>query len=108
MTREQLQARAADRAIAEHVRPYRLSDGTYAVPSTTTDGIAYTVRVNVDGEPECTCLGYQYRQSCKHVEAVRAQLRKAEPVTRIIHRAPGDRDPARADLSFEQFFGYTA
>jgi hypothetical protein len=108
MTRQELQARAADRAVAQHVKPYRLSDGSFAVPSATTDGIAYTVRVNVDGEPECTCLGFQYRQSCKHVEAVRSLLRQAEPVTRIIHRVPGDRDPSRADLSFEQFFGFAS
>ena len=39
------------------------------VPSATSDK-EYTIRRGPDGKLECNCLGFRYRHSCWHVDAV--------------------------------------
>jgi len=48
------------------VRSNQLKDGTYQVPS-SAPGKFYTITVT-DGHAQCTCTGFRFRQTCKHIE----------------------------------------
>jgi SWIM zinc finger len=55
----------------------------YAVPSSQNNGAAYEV-IRRDGYITCTCKGYEYRQTCKHVIAVKAQLPVVAEADRLV------------------------
>jgi len=47
----------------------------FEVPSTSEDGVTYTVHVFFDGMMWwCTCPGFWYRHKCKHVELCKGVL----------------------------------
>jgi len=67
--------RAMQRAIREHVKPTRQTDGTFRVPSVSTPGTNHIVTVNEFGHIiDCSdCQGWQHggrQRPCKHVAAV--------------------------------------
>jgi hypothetical protein len=37
------------------------------VPSSSTNGLLYDVRKSAKGELRCSCPGFMYRQTCKHL-----------------------------------------
>jgi len=47
--------------------------GVYTTCSRSEPGTRHTL-VARDGVTACSCRGYEYRQSCKHVEGLRARL----------------------------------
>ncbi len=75
MTTAELTARAADRARTEHVQIRAIAGrpGFYTTRSKTNRAEHYTL-VDIDGGQACTCKGFEYRKSCKHVEALRNRL----------------------------------
>lgn len=74
MTTAELQARAIQRAHDEHVYVRRTGrEGVYTTRSRSEPGRTYTL-VDADGIQACSCKGFEYRQSCKHVEALRNRL----------------------------------
>jgi hypothetical protein len=67
--------RAMERAQRESVKPTRLLDGTYRVPSVSTPGTFHTVIVDGAGHiTHCSnCKGWEHGQRthpCKHAGAV--------------------------------------
>ncbi len=85
MSVAELEARAIARARDEHVHIFSVPGrpGVYTTKSKSGTGERYTL-VARDGIEACSCKGYEYRQSCKHVEALRNRLAreavKAQPV----------------------------
>jgi hypothetical protein len=75
MTRAEIEARAAQRAYDQHVHIFSVPGrpGVYTTKSKSQPGERYTL-VARDGIEACSCKGYEYRQSCKHVEALRNRL----------------------------------
>jgi len=74
MTTAELTARAIQRAHDEHVQIRKTArPGVYQTSSKSQPGVKYTL-VAGDGITACSCAGYGYRQSCKHVEALRNRL----------------------------------
>lgn len=75
MTTAELQARANQRAHNEHVyicavpgRP-----DVYTTRSKSEPTARYYL-ARLDGDAACSCKGYEYRKSCKHVEALKNRL----------------------------------
>ncbi len=84
MTQQQLEARANARARAEHVHIFAVAGrpGVYTTKSKSNPAERYSL-VARDGITACSCKGYEFRQSCKHVEALRNRLaREAVAVRR--------------------------
>ena len=75
MSREQIEARAIARAREEHVHILAVPGraGVYTTRSKSNPAERYTL-VASDGIEACTCKGFEYRASCKHVEALRNRL----------------------------------
>jgi hypothetical protein len=75
MSLAQLEARANARAREQHVHifavPGRL--GVYQTSSKSEPGKKYTL-VAKNAIEACSCRGFEYRRSCKHVEALRNRL----------------------------------
>jgi hypothetical protein len=86
MNPAQLEARANQRARDEHVHIFAIPGrpGVYTTKSKSDPAARYTLvsRGGIDG---CSCTGYAYRQSCKHLEALRNRL--AREATRRAPRA---------------------
>ncbi len=66
--------RAMQRAICEHVKPTRQTDGSFRVPSVSTPGVVHIVSVNEAGHIiHCDCTGWQHggrSHPCKHAASV--------------------------------------
>ncbi len=62
--------RAIARAGEQGVQAYRVSGRAFAVPSTSTPGIAWAVRFQGDGHYTCNCPGGENGATCKHIGAV--------------------------------------
>ncbi|MGI8550069.1 MAG: hypothetical protein ACR2PL_04595 [Dehalococcoidia bacterium] len=90
MSPEQLQARAILRArdLHTHVMRVRGRPGVYTVTSSENRRRRYVVVVR-DGTEACSCPGFTYRQSCRHVEALRNRL----------GRERGPRNPLQAEMT---------
>jgi hypothetical protein len=75
MTRQELEARANDRSHAEHVHIFAVPGrpGCYQTSSKSEPGLKYAL-VAKNGSEACSCKGFAYRASCKHVEALRNRL----------------------------------
>jgi hypothetical protein len=74
MTTAELQARAIQRAHDEHVYIRRTPrPGVYHTRSKSEPVFRHTLVVE-GSDVACSCRGYEYRQSCKHVEALRNRL----------------------------------
>jgi SWIM zinc finger len=54
-------------------RVVKNTDGTFSVPSQSTDSKMYEISMLTTERYVCTCPDFQYReiQSCKHIEAVK-------------------------------------
>src|SRR4051794_34667496 len=74
MCQAELEARAIARAREERVRIRATArPGVYTTVSKSAPSKRYTL-VSSDGVEACSCKGYEYRRSCKHVEALRNRL----------------------------------
>jgi hypothetical protein len=75
MTQAELQARAHARAHEEHIyiRAVQNRPGYYTTRSRSRPSRRYTL-VAIGNDIACSCLGFYYRRSCKHVEALRNRL----------------------------------
>jgi hypothetical protein len=75
MQRQELEARANAKAHAEHVHIFAVPGrpGVYVTSSKSEPGKKYSL-VAKDGIEACSCRGFEYRGSCKHVEALRNRL----------------------------------
>lgn len=82
---EQLQARAIQRArdLNTHIMRVRGRSGVYSCTSSEDKHKKY-ILVARNGMEVCSCDGFAYRQSCRHVEALRNRLGRELP-----HRARG-------------------
>ena len=38
--------------------------------------VTYYVTKNADGAPQCSCPGYRFQRTCKHVKAVQSEADK--------------------------------
>jgi hypothetical protein len=89
MSRAELEARAIARAHAEHVHIRRTERANvYSTCSKSEPGVKHTLVA--DGElVACSCKGFEYRQSCKHAEALRNRLAReaAKSAPAVSHRA---------------------
>ena len=89
MTRNELEARANQRAHDEHVHIFAVPGrpGVYTTRSKSEPDKRYTL-VARDGVTACSCRGFEYRNSCKHVEALRNRLaREARRAGLALHPA---------------------
>jgi hypothetical protein len=78
ITQAELDARARERAMDERLHTFKISgEPIYMVRSRHTEPGSYH-RVEVDGDRvvECTCLGWYYRASCTHAQAVLRRLER--------------------------------
>jgi len=89
MTQQELEARGIARAHEQHVYIRRTArDGVYSTVSKSNPRERY-ILVNKGGVQACSCRGFEYRRSCKHVEALRNRLareaarRPARPAAQI-------------------------
>ena len=75
MSGAELQARALARAHDERVHIFKVPGrpGVYFTRSKSEPCRRHSLVVKGD-EVACSCRGYQYRQSCKHAEALRNRL----------------------------------
>lgn len=75
MTVAELEARAISRAREEHIHIFAVPgrQGVYQTSSKSEPGRKYTL-VAKGGIEACSCRGFEFRQSCKHVEALRNRL----------------------------------
>jgi hypothetical protein len=73
MSRETLQARAMQRASDERVHIFAVPGrpNCYIVKSHAE---RYYLVAGPDGTVGCSCKGFEYRQSCKHAEALKMRL----------------------------------
>ena len=76
MERATLEARAMQRARCEHVHIFAIAHhpGCYVTKSKSNPSERYALVAGLDGIVGCSCKGFEYRQSCKHVEALKARL----------------------------------
>jgi hypothetical protein len=71
VTQQESIARSQLRALTQGVRVFVLEPGyRYCVPSCSTDGTAYEVRVHEDDDISCNCPAGQHGRACKHIGAV--------------------------------------
>ena len=75
MMQIELEARAHQRAYDEHVHIFSVPgrEGVYTTKSKSEPYVRYSL-VARDGEVACSCAGFAYRQSCKHLEALKNRL----------------------------------
>jgi hypothetical protein len=63
------------RALAQGVKVLVLEPGLrYAVPSSSRDGAAYDIKVEITGDLTCNCPSGQYRGYCVHIGAVMVRM----------------------------------
>jgi len=87
MSRQELDTRARERAVSEHLHTFKVvGEDLYLVRSRTTEpGAMHQVRTGVDGVVHCTCAGWEYRQSCTHAAAVTRRLERERKHSRPAH-----------------------
>ena len=83
----ELHARSLARALEANPTVWILPDGSWAVESQSTPGLAHRVHLSQKGLPICRCLGFLYRTTCIHIAAVewvyrhaRLPSRTSEPI----------------------------
>lgn len=102
MTDEQIHSRATERAKAERLRAFRLMSGAYAVKSRSLQpGAFHLVSVDADGNANCDCPGYHYRQSCTHSAAVERRIAR-ERKTGAVTRQPIPFRPRAVDAEYAE------
>jgi hypothetical protein len=76
MSRETLQARAMQRASEERVHVFAVQGrpNCYIVKSHSNPAQRYYLVAGPGGAVGCSCKGFEYRQSCKHAEALKTRL----------------------------------
>jgi hypothetical protein len=76
MTQATLEARANDRAHREHVHIFTVPgrSGVYTTRSKSNPAERHNLVAGPDGIIGCSCSGFYYRESCKHVEALKNRL----------------------------------
>ncbi|MCR4294322.1 MAG: hypothetical protein NUW21_02215 [Elusimicrobia bacterium] len=79
MSTAELRARANDRAHAEHVHIFAVPGrpGFYVTKSKSDPSERFTL-VNDGRTLACSCKGFGYRKSCKHVEALWNRLAREQ------------------------------
>jgi hypothetical protein len=79
MDQTTLEARAQARAREEHVHIFAVPGrpGCYITKSKSDPAERYNL-VAKDGIEACSCRGFAYRRSCKHVEALRNRLAREQ------------------------------
>ena len=94
ISREALQARAIQRAHDQHTHIFALPGrpNCYVAKSRGNLTERYYLVAGPDGVVGCSCKGFEYRQSCKHAEALKTRL------ARQAVRAP-DSDSSTAQAS---------
>ena len=99
MTTGELQARAHAHAHDEHIyiRAVRNRPGYYTPRSRTDPRRRYTL-VAIGSDIACSCSGFYYRRSCKHVEALRNRL--AREGRRFAGQGATETDSRQLDLPF--------
>ncbi len=107
MSRENLEARARDRAISENVRiaPMAGTNGREFLASsiTTEPGAFWHLWVDVAGDVSCSCPAGKSCKPCKHSEAVKMHLYEARMVAEAQARQQRDMaGPGRTLRSVEQ------
>ena len=100
MMDEQLQARAIQRArdLNTHIMKVRGRPGVYSCTSTDDKRRRY-ILVARNGFEACSCEGFAYRQSCRHVEALRNRLGRELP-----HRTRGSKPISSSASSYSLVF----
>jgi hypothetical protein len=91
MTITELNDRARQRSIDEHLHTFRVSEGAFLVKSRAyAPGSHHFVTVNprTGDVTHCSnCPGWHYRQSCTHAQAVERRLeregRKSQPAQNL-------------------------
>jgi hypothetical protein len=76
MSSETLQARAMQRASDERVHIFAVPGrpNCYLVKSHSNPADRYYLVAGPGGAVGCSCKGFEYRQSCKHAEALKMRL----------------------------------
>ncbi len=76
MSRETLEARALERARDEHVHIFQVPGrpGFYRTRSRSDPSERHSLVAGPDGIVGCSCSGFYYRESCKHVEQLKNRL----------------------------------
>jgi hypothetical protein len=96
MTTAELEARAHQRAKDQHVRIFKTDrPGVYTTKSKSNPNERYTL-VSIDGTTACSCKGFGYRKSCKHVEQLKDRLArdaKRNPVESLPTTMPAEVQP---------------
>jgi hypothetical protein len=102
MTTEELQTRAADRAIAERLHTFKIAgQPMYMVRSRETEpGAMHQVHVHAGTVDHCSCKGWYHRQSCTHAAAVTRRLERGART----HRAAGDEPMDSAPTTRAQIY----
>lgn len=56
------------------------------VKSETTAGLTYLITVKSDGRLHCPCIGFSYRQTCRHLKALAGPVPVvAAPITHSVN-----------------------
>ena len=78
MDTEELEQRALEKARAERVRVVKLAGTSrYLARSRSVEpGAYFELFVSPFGHIRCTCPGFEFRQVCKHVMALRLRMAK--------------------------------
>jgi hypothetical protein len=97
MCREALQARAMQRAVEERVHIFAVPGrpNCYVVKSRSDPAERYHLVAGPGGVVGCSCKGFEYRQSCKHAEALLTRLARKQ--SRASQTASGP-EPHASDL----------
>ncbi len=76
LSREALEARALERARDEHIHIFQVPGrpGFYRTRSRSNPRERHSLVVGPDGIIGCSCDGFYYRESCKHVEQLKNRL----------------------------------
>jgi hypothetical protein len=76
MNQTTLEARAQQRAHTEHVHIFAVAGRSdcYITKSKSGPAERYHLVAGPDGIVGCSCCGFEYRQSCKHAEALKNRL----------------------------------
>lgn len=76
MTQATCEARANDRAHSEHVHIFAVAGrpGVYITKSKSNPAERYSLVAGPDGIVGCSCKGFEYRQVCKHSQALLNRL----------------------------------
>jgi hypothetical protein len=84
LTREALEARALQRARDEHIHIFQVPGrpGFYRTRSRSNPHERHSLVAGPDGIVGCSCSGFYYRESCKHVEQLKNRLAREEIETR--------------------------